>query len=175
MATHCTRSPSGFSLIEVMMAMAILLVGFVGMIQSVTIGSDSLDTAHKQQVAGQLAMAEIEKLRAGAWTSVANLPATGTITIDASGAISGDATSFALTNHTADSSDDDATLGALARGLTCSFTRTYLRPSPATAGSVTFVRVVYTVSWRSNTGRQLNHQVETYFGKNGLHLSSQQS
>src|SRR5437879_582228 len=147
------KTKRGFSIIEVMMAAAILLVGFVGMIQAITIGSESLDAARKQQVASQLVTAEIEKLRGGAWSVIANLPASGTITIDSSGAISGDATSFALANHTTDPSDDDTTLTALARGFTCSFTRTYLRPSGASAGTATFLKVVYTVSWVSNTGR----------------------
>ena len=47
----------GFSLIEVIMATTILLVGFVGLIQAVTIGTESLDTARKLQVANRVELA----------------------------------------------------------------------------------------------------------------------
>src|SRR3954470_22504966 len=90
----------GFSVIEVMMATTILLVGFVGLIHGLTIMSEALDTARKQPVAQQILAAEIEKLRGKDWTTIANLPASGTIVIGPGGAISGDAASFALSNYT---------------------------------------------------------------------------
>jgi Tfp pilus assembly protein PilV len=165
----------GFSIIEVMMAAAILLVGFIGVIQALTIGTESVDTVRKQQVAGQLVAAEIEKLRGSAWTTIANLPETGTITIGAAGAITGDCTAFALSNRTTDAVDDNLALSRLASGLTCSFTRLRLRPTSATASNVTFVKVTYTVTWTSNTGRTHRHTTETFFSFNGLQLSYQQS
>jgi hypothetical protein len=158
-----------------MMATTILLVGFIGLIQALTIMSEALDTARKQQVAQQFAAAEIEKLRGKDWTTIANLPATATISVGAAGAVTGDATNFALTNYTADAADDNTTLAKLGNGFTCSFTRTRLRPSSASAATVTFVKLVYTVSWTSNTGRIHRHSIETYLGQNGLHLSYQQS
>lgn len=157
------------------MATTILLVGFIGLIQAVTIGSEALDTARKQQVANQIIAAEIEKLRGKAWSMVANLPATATITVGGSGAVAGDVTSFALSNYTAVATDDNAALCALARGFTCSLERARLRPAAATAATVTFVKLVYTVSWTSNTGRTHRHAVETFLGMNGLHLSYQQA
>lgn len=157
------------------MATTILLVGFVGFIQAVTIGSEALDTARKQQVANQIISAEIEKLRGGAWTRVANLPATATLTVSNTGVVSGDATSFALSNYTAVATDDNTALRDLARGFTCTLERSRLRPTGATATTVTFVKLVYTVTWKSNTGRSHQHRVETYLGMNGLHLSYQQS
>lgn len=157
------------------MATAILLVGFIGLIQSVTIGSDSLDTARKKQVANQIIAAEIEKLRGGPWSDVTSLPATATIAISYAGAISGDATRFALSNHTAATADDNTELTGLAKGFTCTLTRTFLRPTGAVAGSVTYLKLLYTVSWKSNTGRSYQHSVETYLGMNGLHLSHQQT
>jgi hypothetical protein len=158
-----------------MMATTILLVGFIGLIQALTIMSEALDTARKQQVAQQIVAAEIEKLRGKDWTTIANLPASAAITVGPGGAISGDAASFALSNYTSDGADDNTTLANLANGFTCSLTRTRLRPTGATAATVTFVKVVYTVSWASNTGRAHRHSIETYLGQNGLHLSYQQS
>lgn len=166
---------AGFNLVEVMMATAILLVGFIGLIQSITIGSDSLDTARKKQVANQIIAAEVEKLRGGAWTAVTGLPASATIAISYAGVISGDATQFALSNRTAATGDDNTELAALAKGFTCTFTRTYLRPGGATASTATYLKLSYTVSWKSNTGRSYDHSVDTYLGMNGLHLSHQQS
>jgi prepilin-type N-terminal cleavage/methylation domain-containing protein len=172
---HFSHRQRGVSLIEVMMGTAILLVGFVGMIQAVTIGSESLDTARKQQIALQIAATEIEKLRASAWNTIASLPGSGTISINNAGTVSGDATSFFLANRTTVATDDYTELTTLARGFTCSFTRTFLRPTGASAATATFIKVIYTVRWTTNTGRTQNHQVDAYFAKSGLHLSHQQS
>lgn len=158
-----------------MMGTTILLMGFVGMIQAITIGTESLDTARKQQVAIQLAALEIEKLRSSAWSTISGLPASASLAIDATGAVSGDSTSFFLTNHTASTDDDYTELTTLAKGFTCSFARTFLRPSSATASNATFMKVVYTIRWTTTTGRSQKYQVDAYFAKNGLHLSYQQS
>lgn len=175
MSGTCRASFAGFTLIEVMMATTILLAGFIGMIQAVTIGSESLDTARKQQIAAQIIASEVEKLRDGPWSRIAALPATGAIAIGAGGAITGDTTSFALSNHTAAVTDDNTVLASVARGFACSFTRTWLRPASASAGTVTYLKLVYTVTWTSNTGRKYSRRAETYLGMNGLHLSYQKS
>src|SRR5262245_61523782 len=125
MPKPCGASPAGFTLIEVMMAAAILVVGFIGLIQVVTIGSATRDTARKQQIAVQIMEGEIERLRTGSWASIAALIASGSITINANGAVSGNEELFALTNYTAgNTSDDNTELAALAKGFTCSYTRT---------------------------------------------------
>lgn len=165
----------GFNIIEVMMATAILMMGFLGLIRAVTICSESLHAARKQQVAVQIATAEIENLRGGSWSNITSLPVTGAITVDSSGLLSGDTICFALANHTVSQHDDNAELCALARGFTCAFTRTFLRPSSATAATATFIKVVYTVSWTTNTGRVQRYQTDAYLTKNGLHVSYQQS
>ena len=158
-----------------MMAATILAVGFIGMIQAVTICSEMLDAARKQQVATQIMDDEIERLRSSAWTTIASLPSSGTITVSTTGAISGNATSFALSNYTASTADDNTALCALAKGFTCSYTLTYLRPAAAISSTVTFLKVVYTVTWKGNTGRTYSRSTEAYLGQNGLHLSYQRS
>ena len=45
----------------------------------------------------------------------------------------------------------------------------------STASTVTFVRVTYTVSWTSSTGRAHRRTTEAFLGMNGLHLSHQQA
>lgn len=158
-----------------MMAATILLFGFIGVIQAVTIGSEYLDGARKLEIANQISMAEIEKLRGGDWSTVTGLPASSTIAISTAGVISGDATQFALSNHTVATNDDNTDLSLLAKGFTCTLARTYLRPTSATASTVTFIKITCTVTWTSNTGRTKSHQVSTFLSKNGLHLSYQQS
>jgi Tfp pilus assembly protein PilV len=173
--SHADTRVSGYTVVEVLMAAAILSVGFIGLIQGITVGSEELDTSRKQQVATQIVSGEIERLRSGSWTAIANLPASASIAIDGTGAISGDQTSFALSNYTASTADDNTVLSSLGKRFSCSFVRTRLRPGLATASTVTFVKIVYTVSWASNTGRTYTRSTEAYLGKNGLHLSYQKS
>src|SRR2546430_812949 len=144
LADHPPPPTPRFTLIEVMMASTILVVGFTGMIQAITIRSEALHTAPKQQVATQIMDAEIQRLRSGPWSNIAGLAASGSLTISPAGAISGDTTSFALTNYTTAGGDDNVALAALARGFTCSFVRTRLRPAAATSGTVTYLRIDYT-------------------------------
>lgn len=158
-----------------MMAMAIVVVGVVGMMQAVTIGTQMLDTTSKQQVAVRLVETELERLRNGTWSALANLPASAAISISQAGAISGDTTSFALSNYTAGSADDNTALSTQAGGFSCSFATTRMRPTGATASTVTFIKLVYTVSWTGSSGRTHSRRTETYFGMNGLHLSYQQN
>jgi prepilin-type N-terminal cleavage/methylation domain-containing protein len=61
----------GFTLVEVMMAATILVVGLVGMMQAVTIGSEMLDTGRKQTLAAQIIQDQIERVRLMNWNDVA--------------------------------------------------------------------------------------------------------
>ena len=80
-----------------------------------------------------------------------------------------------MSNYTSTNSDDNTQLSTLARGFTCTYTRTYLRPTGANSSTVTFIKFVYTVSWTSNTGRAYSRSTEAYLALNGLHLSYQKS
>jgi len=77
MSPRLTRPTAGFTIVEVMMAATILVVGFLGLIQAVTIGSEMLATARRQTLAAQIIGQEIETLRLTAWSS---LPAAGSYT-----------------------------------------------------------------------------------------------
>lgn len=157
------------------MGATILVVGFIGLIQAVTIGSETLDTARKQQIAEQLVAYEIEQMRSGPWSNIANLPASASITISNTGVASGNEVDFAICAFSSSNADDNTALLAVAKGFTLSYARTRLRPTGATASSVTYLKFVYTVSWTSNTGRAYTRTTETYYGLNGLHLSYQRS
>jgi len=58
---------AGFSIIDVMMGATILVVGLLGLIQAVTIGSEMLATARRQTLAAQILDQEIENLRFLPW------------------------------------------------------------------------------------------------------------
>ncbi len=67
------RSVGGFTIVEVMMASVILVVGFMGMIQAITMGSEMLATARRQTIANQILNHEMEKLRLTSWSSISSL------------------------------------------------------------------------------------------------------
>ena len=60
----------GFTIVEVMMASVILVVGFMGMIQAITLGSEMLATARRQTIAAGILNHEMEKLRLEDWTAL---------------------------------------------------------------------------------------------------------
>ena len=58
------------------MAAFIMLVGVVGMIDAIKIGSEMLDLSRKQTIAIQIIHSEIDRVRLSSWTDVQQLPAT---------------------------------------------------------------------------------------------------
>ena len=64
------------------MASLILVVGFIGMIEAVGIGSNMMDNARRQTLAAQILAHEIEQLRFQSWTAINALP-TSTTTLGA--------------------------------------------------------------------------------------------
>jgi Tfp pilus assembly protein PilV len=172
MSKQRITSPAAFTLFEVGVGALILVVGFIGLIQAVTIGTQLLDTAQKEQIAIQIIDAEIEKLRAGTVADIVDLTEPGgytmtltesgeyTITVTDTGAVlSGATTRFALAGN--------PSLMAQAKGFTCSMVKTDIRAD--------FRKVAYTVTWKGNTGRSYSRSAEMYFGLNGLQLSYQKS
>jgi len=68
----------GFTIVEVMMASVILVVGFIGMIEAVGLGSNMMDAARRQTLAAQILTHEIEQLRFQSWTAINALPTSAT-------------------------------------------------------------------------------------------------
>jgi len=161
-----------------MMAAMILVVGFMGMIQAITIGSEMMATARRQTLAGQILEHEIGKLRLTAWSG---LPAAGTTTV------------------TPDSTFDNA---IAACGLTASaitLSRTAINLDPDSDGTPDFKEITFTLTWTKSgtntaaaaaTGSWLNQlafyrpsviartytrKTTAFFGKYGLNLSIQRS
>lgn len=85
MISQPQRTPvGGFTLIEVMLAAAIMLAGIVGMMQVITSGSEMLDSSRKQTIATRIMHGEIEKIRATDWTQLESLPATQDVALNSS-------------------------------------------------------------------------------------------
>ena len=78
MRSQSRNNPAGFSLVEVMMASVILVIGFVGMIEAVTLSARMMDSARRQTLASQIINHEVEKLRFNDWTTISGLPTTST-------------------------------------------------------------------------------------------------
>lgn len=144
---------AGFTMVEVMMAATILVVGFIGMIEAITIGSEMLDVSRKQVIAAEIIQAEVAKLRLSSWTTVTGLP-TGTTTITIDAALVA-ATGIANSNFTCT--------------RTISTVRTDLR------------QITFTVTWTkkansaSSSTRTYVRSSDVYIGRNGLSLTYQRS
>jgi hypothetical protein len=69
---------AGFTIVEVMMASVILVVGFMGMIQAVSICSEMLATGRRQTIAAQILNHEIERMRLMSWSNINSLVTTTT-------------------------------------------------------------------------------------------------
>lgn len=69
---------SGFTIVEVMMASVILVVGFIGLIEAVAVTSNMMDHARRQTVATQILNSKIEDLRTASWSTISGLPTAST-------------------------------------------------------------------------------------------------
>jgi len=67
-----------FTLLEVMMAAAVMLAGIMGMTQVIISGSEMVDLSRKQTIATQIIHSEIDKLHLSDWTTVNALPTAST-------------------------------------------------------------------------------------------------
>ena len=77
------RRQAGFTLVEVMMAAVIMMVGFIGLVEAVALATSSMDHARRQTLATQIINHEIEDLFLASWSTIAALPTGSTaITID---------------------------------------------------------------------------------------------
>jgi hypothetical protein len=156
-----------------MMASVILVVGFIGMISALTIGSEMLATARRSTLATQIINHELEKLRLSSW---ANMPATGTasVTIDtrftstitAVGLVSG--TTITLSRTTTDVTTD---LKEVA------FTVTWTKGGTTTAATTTAGSWLSRLAFNreSPISRTYTRSSFGYYGKYGLNLNVQRS
>lgn len=166
------RPTAAFTLVEVMMAGMILTVGFIGMIQAVTVCSGMMDQARRQTLAAQILNNEIEQLRLKSWPEIQAL---------------GNAAKTEINQVNYPSSLFLDTIEN--SGATYSLIRdvSYIDPgtNANTATDTGLREVTFTVTWDVATSRRdsggnpvkftYTRMISTYFGKYGLNLSYQRS
>ena len=149
------------------MAAIILTVGFMGLIQAVTICSGMMDQARRETLAAQILDHEIENLRLESWTDIQNLTATSPApSIDGQfdDAIKASGATYTLLRSVSNIDPSTNTNTAVDTGLReVTFTLTWIVKTSRRDGSGSPVSFTYT---RINSA---------YFGKNGLNLTYQRS
>jgi hypothetical protein len=187
-----------------MMGATILVVGLMGLIQAVTIGSEMLATARRQTLAAQILAQEIEQLRFVSWSTISGYAAgPTTLTINsrfrqawnASTAYAvGDVvassnvwyrcttahTNQAVTNASYWSRATTAQFGVMsdtnvAQGATYALTRTVANVTGATNLKEITLTLTWTVQPSGITSRTYTRKKSAYFGKYGLNLTFQRS
>ena len=68
----------GFTLVEVMMAATIIVIGFIGMIEAMAVSSTMMAHSRRQLMATQIINQEMERLRYTDWTTISGLPTAST-------------------------------------------------------------------------------------------------
>lgn len=159
-------------MVEVLMASVILLVGFIGLMEAVTVSANTMDHARRQTLATQILSHEIKKLYLAQWTN-------GSTGIN-------DLTTAKI-SLPVDSQFDQARL-ALGDDLSgtapvrFSLARTVTSPDPIPG---LLREVNFTVTWIVRTSRRktdgtllsftFTRTNSAWYGKNGLHLSYRSS
>lgn len=150
------RRRAAFTLIEVMLAAAVLAFALIGTIQVLVSGSEMMDVARKQTIATQIIHGQIDQVRLLDWSQVSALGSSDTVSVE-----DGDNTSsgkmFIFGNN----------LPVLAKGFTLKRTISTVQTD--------LKQVTFTVTWTGNTGRSYSRSGSTYVGKNGLYVSYQRS
>ena len=176
------RHPPAFTIVEVMMASVILVVGFIGMISAVTVGSEMLATARRQNLAAQIINHELEKLRYVDFATIHGYAAGPTsLTIDTrfSSAITAcglttDTSNTANPYITLDRSVSDVVSGGMSQ---VTFTVTWQKSGTTTAANTP------TGSWleklslggSASIRRTYVRKGVGFYGKYGLNLNVQRS
>lgn len=157
------------------MASVILVVGFIGMISAITVGSEMLATARRQTLAAQIIDHEFEKLRLASWSTISAPLSTYTATdyttltpddtqFDADIAAAGATFNLArtVTNVTTDLYEVT---------LTVTWTKSGTTTAATTATGSWLSRLTFSNS--SPISRTYTRTATAYFGKYGLNNSFQ--
>jgi hypothetical protein len=163
---------AGFTIIEVLMAAAVLTVGFMGLVEAVTMCSGMMDEARRQTLATQILNHEIEKVRFYNWDKTKTQPTLILTPIDSS--------------HYPNSPFLDA-ITASGAIYSLSLSGSFVDPLTNATASVDtgLAEYVVTVTWvvkssrRDSSGNPVtfthSRTNTAYFAKYGLNLSDQRS
>ncbi|HEY4246845.1 MAG TPA: prepilin-type N-terminal cleavage/methylation domain-containing protein [Lacunisphaera sp.] len=166
------RRLAGFTIIEVLMAAAILTVGFMGLVEAVTMCSGMMDEARRQTLATQILNNEIEKMRFYQWTDPQLQATVVQNPIDSA--------------HYPDSPFLDA-ISASGATYSLSLSGSFVDPltNANVASDTGLYERIFTVTWvvkssrRDKSGNPVtfthSRTNTSYFGKYGLNLSDQRS
>ena len=170
-----TKRTRAVTLLEVMMAAALIASAFVGMMQVVVSGSNMLDMSRKQTIATQIIHAEIDAMRLESWTTIYNLIGTSA-TMNLGALVSTDIpTTWPYDRF---GYPELMTFKNIAANFTA------VRVVALVSGRTDMVTITFTVTWQSNmlsgsgaarTGKTFSRTGTTYFSKSGLFTSYQKS
>jgi len=156
-----------------MMASVILVVGFIGMISAMTVGSEMLATAKRQTIAAQILNHEISKLRLDTWSTVSGLADTSAATYSSdltslSTVIANSGVTFTLARDVTDLTTD-------LREIT--FIVTWTKSGTTTAATTATGSWLQRLSFSGSApvARTYTRKSTAYFGKYGLNLNIQRS
>lgn len=142
------KTPSGFTIVEVMVAATIMVLGITTSLTTLTFGMRAIDTARNSTLAAQIMQSEMENIRLLNWAQLTALSASETVDIS-SIISSGSSTTL------------DATLNNIISKFTC--TRTITTPKS------NMREITLTVSWNGQDGRAHSNSYVTRYCKDGLY------
>ena len=176
------RLSNGFTIVEVMMASVILVVGFIGMISAITVGSEMLATARRQNLAVQIINHELEKLRYVSFATIDAYAAGPTsLTIDTQ--FSNSITACGLTTDNSNAANPyiklERSMSEVVTGGMCqvTFTVTWQKSGTTTAATAATGSWLDILSFKRSAPIQRTYVRKGvgFFGKYGLNLSLQRS
>jgi hypothetical protein len=149
-----------------MMASAILVIGLIGMIQGITIGSEMMATARRQTIAAQILDHEIGKLRLKNWTYINSLASAAAVTYDSD--LASLDTAIAASGVTFTLASTVTTVTTDLREVT--FTVTWTKSGTTTAATTATGSWLDQLSFASPSpiARTYTRKSTAYFGKYGL-------
>jgi hypothetical protein len=149
-----------------MMASAILVIGLIGMIQGITIGSEMMATARRQTIAAQILDHEIGKLRLKNWTYINSLASAAAVTYDSD--LASLDTAIAASGVTFTLASTVTTVTTDLREVT--FTVTWTKSGTTTAATTATGSWLNQLSFASPSpiARTYTRMSTAYFGKYGL-------
>ena len=155
--TRQTPVVAGFTLVEVMVAAAVMIGALVGMIQVVVSGAEMLDVARKQTIAMQIIHGQIDNIRLSSWSTISGYPSSRTVNVDDADQSTNISRGFVFGPN----------LPTLSKGFQCTRTISTVRTD--------LKQITFTVTWTGNTGRSYQRSGSTYYGNNGLYVTYQRT
>jgi type II secretory pathway pseudopilin PulG len=135
------RTSAAFTILEVMMAAAVMALSITTSLTTLQRGFVTLDSARKITLAGQIMQSEFERMRLEDWATISAYPASSDLT-----------------------SQIAATYAA-----TAAITRSFTVMRAVTDVHADMKQITLTTGWTTYDGRPLSRSYTTCYGKNGLY------